>query len=80
MSFQISNVSGNIFSLENWERLAKITITTLIVSVITIFILSMIHVVLYPFPRLLYIIDILMLLAGNIVILSFYEEWRGCNA
>lgn len=78
--FKLAEISGDLTSITSWERLAKYCVIHLIVG---IFITILIFATLAVFGRcsllLSGIIIIGIILSGHAIILSWYENWRGCN-
>ena len=79
MSFKPVDYSINIFSLENWERLAKLFIVSSVITILTLIIVMFVGIALDDYPNILYVVTFLIFISSNMLILTCYEKWRGCN-
>ena len=79
-SYKLAEVSGDLLSSTTWERLAKYFVVHLVVGIV-LTVLIFLTLVLFSrcsFPLSMFVI-LCLILSGNAIILSWYEQWRGCN-
>lgn len=80
MSFELAQISGNLFSLETWERIGKFLAVNIasgiVITILVLLILKYITGVNWIITSALILTVVLV---SNALMLSAYEAWRGCN-
>jgi uncharacterized membrane protein len=80
MSYELSEISGNLIDGDNWERIGKFMVTNVVLGVAISIILSLIMYLLSDISMPLVILLMIgIILTGQAFILSWYEQWRGCH-
>ncbi len=78
MGLELTNVTGDIFRQETWERILKFAVVNLLVGVVLLIILVVV-LNLNVSDCFKVIFAVLAILVAQGVTLSWYEKWRGCH-
>jgi hypothetical protein len=78
--YQLAEISGNLLDSTTWERLLKYLAVNLVVGMVLTLLVFLTLVIFgnISIPLSMFIILCLVLI-GQAVLLSWYEQWRGCN-
>ncbi len=80
MPYKLAEVSGSLFDITSWERLGKYVVLQIVVGILLTIILFTIVSIFGPsMPLLTLFISFIVSLCAQVVLLSWYERWRGCN-
>jgi Mg/Co/Ni transporter MgtE len=76
----LAEISGNLFQLENWERIGKFIAVNVAVGIVVTVIIMLVVALLFDVSIGLSVLAVIFVaLTANAVALSAYERWRGCQ-
>jgi len=78
MEYVKSKHSFNIFEGKNIERILKFAVINFAVGIVIVFTLQLITEFFGQSEHIRWIVTLATLLAAQVFLLSWYEEWRGC--
>jgi len=80
MSYELAQVSGDLFSLETWERIGKFLAVNVATGIVVALVLYLIMTYFIDVSGIgAVVLAILTVLVCNAFMLSVYERWRSCS-
>jgi hypothetical protein len=80
MSYELAHVEYNPIRLESWERIGKFVISSFFIGIVTSILIGLILTLFIGVSIPLSIILVIAtVITTQVIMLSWYERWRGCH-